>query len=169
VVEHRSKAKATESFTFLTKRRGKPALQPRRNAVTVVATMAVSKKFPMRFLSLCLLPLWLAGCTTQTITNLTPSKMERNPDGIYPFEAAWDSNQQSLLKDTIQGYVIIGLETYPMERVPKMEDRWEAFVPIPDEEDYVNYRFKFDYEYLGIPIRRSNSVLTRQFQLEIVD
>ena len=34
-----------------------------------------------------------------------------------------------------------------MRPVPMVQNRWEGFVPVPPNENGVNYRFKFDYLY----------------------
>lgn len=110
-----------------------------------------------------------AGCTSTQITNLTPSRQPRNPNNLYVFEADWHSNQQSLRKDSIQPYVMIGTTAFPMQRVPMIKNRWETLVPIPPEESIVNYHFKFDYDYNSVPVRRSNSKQSQAFQLRVED
>ena len=109
----------------------------------------------------------LSGCTTTSIHNLTPSRYPRHQDGLYLFQVEWQSNQQSLRKDTLKPYVVIGTESYPLQRTPMLQNRWEAMVPLPAEQPVVNYRFKFDYEYLSIPARRPNSKLSAPYQLQI--
>ena len=121
-----------------------------------------------RFLPLLLLPCLLAGCTT-TITNLTPSRQVRNTTGLYPFEVAWESSQQSLRKESLKPYVVIGLESYPMQATPMIKNRWETLVPVLADKEIVNYHFKFDYEYNAIPVPRQNSKLSRPYQLQILE
>jgi hypothetical protein len=120
-------------------------------------------------LSLGLLSLLLAGCTTTTVTNLTPSQLTRNTTGLYPFEAILDSNQQSMVKESVQAYVRIGAESYPMRRTSLMKNRWEAIVPIPGDKEFVNYQYKFDYDYRSMPSRRPNSKLSSAYQLQIIN
>jgi hypothetical protein len=108
------------------------------------------------------------GCRT-TLTNLTPSQMTRNTSGLYPFEVAWDTTMRSIQEDTIKACVLVGHESYPMQRTPKLEHRWEAFVPVPADKVEVHYRFKFDYQYLSVPERRNNSRMTPQYQLRILN
>jgi len=124
--------------------------------------------FIKRF-ALLLCPLLLVGCTTSSITNLTPSVQPRNPEGVYPVEALWKSNQQSLKDETIQPYVMIGLESHPMKPTPLLNDRWEAMIPVAADKDHIYYRFKFDYQYRGMPGSRSDSVLSEEFRLDIAD
>jgi hypothetical protein len=116
-----------------------------------------------------LVALLLAGCTSTTITNLTPSRLPRNANGLYPFQAAWKSNQQSLRQESIKPYVVIGLDSYPMQPTPLVKNRWETLVPVPADKTVVNYRFKFDYEYNSIPIPRPNSKLSTPYQLQVLE
>ncbi|MCL5098030.1 MAG: hypothetical protein M1608_10990 [Candidatus Omnitrophica bacterium] len=124
---------------------------------------AIKKFFP-----LWLLALLLAGCTT-TITNLTPNQAVRNSSGLYPVGAAWESAKQSIQDNTLKAYVLIDMKTYPMQRTPMVNNRWETLIPVPADENTINYRFKFDYQYLGIPHREENSVLSPIYHLQIID
>ena len=113
--------------------------------------------------------LWLiSGCTT-TITNLTPRELPRNPTGLYPFQVAWESRQQSLQNDTLRVWVLIGSDTYPMEKTAIVKNRWETLVPVPASQNLVHYRYKFEYEYLSIPNRKSNSASSTPYTLKIAD
>jgi len=120
-----------------------------------------------RFLPLAIL-LALTACTT-TLTNLTPRTAQRNPNGLYPVEVMWDSQQADIKKDTIKGYVVVGEDAYPMHRSPMLTNRWEALLPIPTDKDFVNYRFKFDYMYLKIPAPQPSSKMSAPYQLQVVD
>ncbi len=108
-----------------------------------------------------------AGCTSTQITNLTASRQPRNPNHLYSFEADWHSNQQSIRKDSIRGFVVIGTTAHPMQPVPLVPHRWETLVPIPAEQSAVNYHFKFDFDYNSVPVVRSDSKRTKSFQLQV--
>jgi len=120
-------------------------------------------------LLLLLLPLSLAGCATTTITNLTPSRQVRKGTGQYPFEVEFRSRQQSLIKDSIKGYVVIGLDQYPLQRVPMLTNRWETLVPVPADKDIITYRYRFDYEYRAIPAHRPDNAQSKHYQLFILE
>ena len=122
-----------------------------------------------KFLPLVLFPLLLVGCGTTAITNLTPSRLPRKDNGQYAFGVEWASRQQSLIKDSIKPYVIIGLDQYPMQRTPLLTNRWETLVPIPADKDSVIYRYKFDYEYQGFPARHPESKLSKVYQLFLLE
>ncbi len=118
---------------------------------------------------LFVLPCLLIGCTTTPITNLTPSRLPRKDNGQYPFAVEWNSYQQSLIKDSIKAYVIVGLDQYPMQRTPMLTNRWETLVPVPADREVVTYRYKFDYEYRGFPTHELNSKLSKYYQLFILN
>lgn len=118
--------------------------------------------------ALLLAPLLLAGCST-TATNLTPRQVPRNASGLYPFEAVFDTNQESIREETVKAYVIVGAETYPMQPTPLLTNRFETLVPISADTRFVNYQYKFDYEYNRIPQRGKSSKLSAPFRLELVD
>ncbi len=121
-----------------------------------------------KILPLGLIPLLLAGCST-AISNLTPGQLNRSATGMYPFEVAWDSTEQCIVKDSIVPYVYVEWQRYPMQPTPLLKNRWEALVPIPANTDYVNYHYKFDYQYRSIPVVRSNSVNSKPYQLHIIN
>jgi hypothetical protein len=120
-----------------------------------------------KFLLLLLTPFLFVGCST--ITNLTPAHQPRNATGLYPIEAKWDSRQQSIRPQSFKPSVLVGLESYPMRKTPLMKNRWETLVPVPADKNVINYRFKFDFEYNAIPQPRPDSILSREYQLEIGD
>lgn len=120
-----------------------------------------------KFLLLLLAPLLLAGCST--VTNLTPSKQPRNATGLYPVDVAFDTRQQSLRPESIKPFVVVGDQIYPMQKTPLMKNRWETLVPIPPHKNEINYLFRFDYEYNAVPQVRSSTILSRSYQLEVVN
>jgi len=114
-----------------------------------------------------LLLLLLASCTTTTITNLTPSQLPRNESGLYLFEVAFDSNQRTLREGSIQPYVLVGLESYAMDKTPLLDGRWEAYVPIAATNSPVKYRYKFDYRFNRFGEPGSGSRLSAEYRLDI--
>ncbi|SRR5260221_8092211 len=118
---------------------------------------------------LLLLPAFLTGCPTSTITNLTATEQPRNPNGQYPIEMKLDSTQQSLRLDSITNQVVVGFDSYPMRLQLKMTNRWEALVPIPAGTNVINYHFKVDYEYNKFGKLGQGSLRSSQYKLTIVD
>jgi hypothetical protein len=113
------------------------------------------------------LPLLFAGCTS--ITNLTPLQQTRNATGLYPVEVKLASRQQSLRWETVQPYVVVGTEFYPMRPTMLMQNRWETLLPVPAEKRFVDYHFKFDYQYNSMGPPGHDSKMSPEFRLTIVD
>ncbi len=109
------------------------------------------------------------GCVTSDVTNLTPSKVKRTPDNAYLVEYEWNSNQQSLRPDSITPLVVVGMENYPMRKVRKMQNRWEAYIPVPPDKKSINYHFKVDYDYNRFGKRGKDSTLSPEYKLVIED
>ena len=143
--------------------RPNPTLQARDACVRLAPHMVLNNRIWL----LLLIPLFVSGCSS--ITNLTPSKLPRNPNGLYPFEVAWQSEQQSLRKESIRAFVIMDFESYPMQPTQVVKNRWETLVPIPAGKRSASYRYKFDYEYNSIPVPQTESMLSPPYQLEITD
>ncbi len=121
-----------------------------------------------KILMLLVLPLALAGCAS-SITNLTPSRLSRNSDGTYHVEAAWRTGEQTIRPASLQPWVMIGFEKYPMTQELVVRDRWESFVPVPADQKRVRYRFRFDFSRNAMPAPVEDSKLSPEFSLEIVD
>ena len=111
----------------------------------------------------------LVGCTTSTITNLTPRQLPRTSAGLYPVEAMFQSNQRTLDHSSMKPLVIFNNQAYPMSRTKLVEGRWEALIPIPVGTQLINYHFKFDYNYNAIMMRNADSKLSPPYQLKILD
>ena len=109
------------------------------------------------------------GCTTSTITNLTPRQLPRSSTGLYPVEAMFKSNQRTLDHDSMKPLVIFNKQAYTMNRTRLVEGRWETLIPIPVGTQVVNYHFKFDYNYNAIMMRNADSKLSPPYQLKIED
>ena len=119
-----------------------------------------------KFLGLLMLSALLTGCTS--ITNLTPSQYPRDPSGYYRVEAAWYSQREGVRAGSFKPLVVVsGFDTYPMQPVPLVEDRWEAFVPVPADKDLVLYHYKFDFMENAIGGPRPNSLLSADYELKI--
>jgi hypothetical protein len=138
---------------------------------TAPARIATFSRDMKRFLSLALFCLLFTGvgCTSTSLTNLTPRQQTRNANGLYPVEALWESNQATVVSNSIKGFVVVGENAYPMERSPMLPTRWETVLPVPADKDHVNFRFRFDYEYLQIQKRSGGNVWSAPYQMQIVD
>jgi len=119
-----------------------------------------------KIFSLLMLSVLLTGCTS--ITNLTPSHYPRDPSGNYRVEAQWYSNRQAVREDSFKPLVIVdGVKSVPMQPVPLVTDRWEAFIQVPADKDVVLYRYKFDFLDNTIGGPKPNSMMSRDYELHI--
>jgi len=112
--------------------------------------------------------LLLAGCTT-TITNLTPTTQKRNPNGLYPFEVELDTREHCIKEESLKPYVLIGNQAYPMEPTPMLKNRWETVVPIAGNQEFVNYRYKFNYDVRSFGKPEPSSRMSPSYQVQVLD
>jgi hypothetical protein len=120
--------------------------------------------------ALILLPMMilLAGCASR-ITNISAQRQIRNANNLYPVEVSLDSRQQALKWDTIQPYVIVGTESYPMQPVKYMQNRWETVIPVPANVNSVTYHYKFDYQVNDFGGPKKSSASSHSYKLLIVE
>jgi len=121
-----------------------------------------------KILIVLLAPLLLAGCAT--FTNLTPQRQVRNANNLYPVEVAFNTRQQTLRWDSIQPFVKVGTESYPMRQTLLMSNRWEGLVPVPPGTNTLQYRYKFDFKYNVIGDQpQDDSALSPEYLLRILN
>jgi hypothetical protein len=119
------------------------------------------------FWPLILLPWLLVGCASSKVTNLTPTKEPRNPNHLYLVEYQWNSDQQTIRPTSITPYVVVGFDFYPMRHTPKMTNRWEAFIPVPQGKKSITYHFKVDYDYNRFGKPGKGSKLSPEYKLVV--
>jgi hypothetical protein len=108
----------------------------------------------------------LTGCTS--IINLAPSHYPRDPSGYYRVEAQWTTHRTVVRPDSFKPLVVInGANTYPMQPVPLVSQRWQAFIPVPPDQDMVLYHYKFDFLDDTFDGPRPNSLMSRDYELHI--
>ena len=107
----------------------------------------------------------LAGGCAPTYVNLTPRKVPRMPENVYPFEVQWDSPRTGANNPDVKAYVRVGTEFFPMSRIPNTTDRWEARVPLPPGRTLVQYSYKFDYTYPGTPFPQAASDRSPEYSI----
>jgi hypothetical protein len=56
-----------------------------------------------------------------------------------------------------------------MKPTPLMTNRWEGVVPVPANADVVHYRYKFDFLYNAMGPPGSDSVLSQEYTLRIIE
>jgi hypothetical protein len=120
-----------------------------------------------KYLPYLLAPLLLAGCTT--FTNLTPQRQIRNANNLYPVEVAFNTRRQALKWESLQPFVNVGTDFYPMRPTLMMTNRWEALVPIPPGKNEIRYRYKFDFKYNAVGDQpQSDSAISPEYTLRIL-
>ena len=79
------------------------------------------------------------------------------------------SRQQTLRWDSIKPQIQVGTEYYPMRPIQLMTNRWEGFLPVPASTSVVHYRYKFDFNYNAMGGPGSDSALSPEYTLRIVE
>ena len=101
---------------------------------------------------------------------MTPSQQLRNADNLYPVEVAFNSGQQSLRWDSVQPYVLVQGQPFPLRPVPVVKNRWEGLVRVPPTANSVTYRFKFDYLYNSFgKAPQPDSAWSSPYTLKVLD
>jgi hypothetical protein len=119
-----------------------------------------------KFFGLLMLSALLTGCTS--ITNLAPTYYPRDPSGFYRVEAEWSTQRQVVRPDSLKPLVVVNtVDTYPMQPVPLVADRWQAYIPVPADKDLVLYHYKFDFLDNAFGGPRPNSIMSRDYELHI--
>ena len=109
----------------------------------------------------------LAGCITSRITNLTTTRQPRNPNGLYPIEFAWDTDQTTIIEGSIKPVVVIGFDFYPMRPSIGISNRWETVIPVAKDKNSVIYHFKVEYQYRTFGKPEKSSRLSPSYRLDI--
>ena len=65
--------------------------------------------------------------------------------------------------------VVIGTNEFTMRQTQLLTNRWEALVPVPKDEKYLNYHYKFDFKFTTVPAKLNDSKISPPFQLKIVE
>ncbi len=115
-----------------------------------------------------LLSVVMTGCATR-VTNLSALHQQRNDNNLYPVELAFDTRQQTVRWQSIQPRIVVGNQSYDMRRTPLMTNRWEGLIPVPPEKKGVEYRYKVEYQYNRMGKPGNDSILSRKYQLQILD
>jgi hypothetical protein len=125
--------------------------------------MVKKSSFPVLILAL------LAFCGCSSITNLSPAHYPRSENGYYRVEASWKSNQQTIREDSFQPQVVVGLQKYPMHPVALVQDRWEAYIPVPATQSEAVYHYQFDYLKNAFHRPQPDSKQSAEYTLKIVE
>ena len=116
--------------------------------------------------ALLLLALTASGCASH-FSNLTPKSAVPVRTDVYHFEVQWDTSRRGANNPNVKAYVMIDEALFPMNRIPKTNDRWEADVPVPMEKPVISYRYKFDYTYPTLSQPAAQSDLSPPYFLDL--
>jgi hypothetical protein len=86
---------------------------------------------------------------------------------MYRIEYQWDSTQQTVRPGSIRPFVIVGTESYKMDPVMKMSNRWEAWVPVPPNQTDLVYQIKANYQYAVFGGFMNASKISKEYTLTI--
>jgi len=94
---------------------------------------------------LLMAPLIMMGAGCSSTTNLTASQATRNATGLYPVEFKWNTQRKAVKPDSVKAVVIVGDQSYPMDPVPLVKDRWQGNIPVAPGAQVVEFHFRVDY------------------------
>ena len=79
----------------------------------------------------------------------------------------WKTKQRVIRPDSFKPLVVVDMHPYPMQPVPKVRDRWEAFIPVPQDKNFVHFHYKFDFvdDAFGKP--KADSLMSSTYNLSI--
>lgn len=84
-------------------------------------------------------------------------------------EFVWDSDQSTIIYDSIKPYVVIGFDQYPMRPALDIKNRWETVIPVPPDKNFVLYHFKVEYQYRTFGKPEKSSKLSPSYRLDITN
>ena len=99
------------------------------------------------------LTMFLTGCGS-TFTNLTSTRVEQNDSNIYTFRYEANLTQPGVVQESVQGFIAINGEEYPMIRDRHGRNRFSFDYRLPPGQSEVKYYFRVTYETIDNNIRR---------------
>ncbi len=87
----------------------------------------------------------LCGCTSVTLTNLTPSSLPENPSGIYTFTLRVIPKSNSVSEASIAPHVVVGAESHDMTKSDVSPQIFEFDYKLPAFQSDIGYYYVVDY------------------------
>jgi len=87
----------------------------------------------------------LCGCTTVTLTNLTPSSLPENPSGIYTFTLRVVPRSTAVSEASITPHVVVGAESHDMVKSDISPQIFEFDYKLPAFQSDIGYYYVVDY------------------------
>jgi hypothetical protein len=91
----------------------------------------------------------LCGCTTMTLTNLTPSSLPENPSGLYTFTLRVTPKSSTVVADSIAPHIVVGAESHEMKKSDAVPGIYEFDYRLPPGQDSIGYYYLVDYSTEG--------------------
>jgi hypothetical protein len=108
--------------------------------------------FARQFLPACAAALalvLLGGCTTMSLTNLTPSTLPSNPSGIYTFTLRVTPKSSLVVPESVAPHIVVGAESHDMTKSSAIPDIYEFDYRLPAGQDNIGYYFLVSYQTEG--------------------
>ena len=93
--------------------------------------------------------LYLAGCQSVVLTNLTPVSLPSNPSQIYTFTLRVTPKVQNVSPGSISAHIVVDGHDYPMTRSSISDTLFEFDYQLPAGRDEIAYYFLVNYEIEG--------------------
>jgi len=120
-----------------------------------------------KLLVLLLAPVVLAGCSS--VTNLTPGQAFRNAAGMYTVEFKWNTQRHAVQPESVKPFVIVGDESFPMQAVPYVKDRWETAIPVRNGARTIMYHYQVEYLVNGLGTPKQKTYISPEYQVDVVN
>jgi hypothetical protein len=91
----------------------------------------------------------LGGCSTMSLTNLTPSSLPSNPSGIYTFTLRVTPKATSVIQDSVAPHIVVGAESHDMTKSDSIPGIYEFDYRLPPGQDNIGYYFLVNYQTEG--------------------
>jgi hypothetical protein len=87
----------------------------------------------------------LCGCTTVSLTNLTPSSLPENPSGIYTFTLRVTPKSDAVSQASITPHIVVGAVSHDMAKSEASPEIYEYEYKLPSFQDQIGYYYLVDY------------------------
>lgn len=97
------------------------------------------------FLTLSVSLFLLSSCNRASFINLTSTNISQNPSGIYTIQTEVDLQDRKIFYDSIEVFLYVGGEAYPMVKDPVNPSLWSCDYKLPSGFDEATYYYQANY------------------------
>ncbi|MGH7996433.1 MAG: IPT/TIG domain-containing protein [Opitutaceae bacterium] len=101
-----------------------------------------------------------AGCSTLTLTNLTPASLQENPSEIYTFTLRATPRHDAVVAGSVAPRIVVDGQSYPMKPSALGPNVYEFDYQLPPGRQEVAYYFLVDYKLEGNGLIRAAEAYT---------